>query len=106
MPAVFGDHSLPSLDRPFFRLALIGTLVACLALAGCGRKGPLDPPPGASATGEAEPPSSGLLSPMTSPIGSGSGGKTSSAEPALGPDGRPLAPKGPKRPFVLDGMLN
>ena len=31
-----------------FRLALIGALAAALALAGCGRKGPLDPPPGAS----------------------------------------------------------
>jgi len=30
-------------DRPFFRFALIGALG--LALAGCGRKGPLDPPP-------------------------------------------------------------
>ena len=96
---------MPPLDRPFFRLALIGAMIAVLALAGCGRKGPLDPPPGASATGEAEPQSSGLLSPMASPIGGG-GGKTSSAEPALGPDGRPLAPKGPKRSFVLDGLLN
>ena len=105
MADVFGDHSLPSLDRPFFRPALIGAMIAVLAVAGCGRKGPLDPPPGASATGEAEPQSSGLLSPMASPIGGG-GGKTSSAEPALGPDGRPLAPKGPKRSFVLDGLLN
>ena len=38
-------------DRPFFRLALLGalgltlTLTLTLALAGCGRKGPLDPPP-------------------------------------------------------------
>ena len=105
MLAVFGDDRLPSLDRLFLRPALIGALVACLALAGCGRKGPLDPPPGASATGEAEPQSSGLLTPMVSPIGGG-GGKTSSAESALGPDGRPLAPKGPKRSFVLDGLLN
>lgn len=105
MLAVFGDDRLPSLDRLFLRPALIGALVACLALAGCGRKGPLDPPPGASATGAAEPQPSGLLSPMASPIGGG-GGTSSSAEPALGPDGRPLAPKGPNRPFVLDGLLN
>ena len=32
-------------DRPFFRLALLGALGLTLALAGCGRKGPLDPPP-------------------------------------------------------------
>ena len=39
-------------DRPFLRLALIGALVASLGLAACGRKGPLDPPPGASLAGE------------------------------------------------------
>ena len=48
-------------DRPFLRLALAGALGLTLALAGCGRKGGLDPPPaslaeqhaaGTSATGE------------------------------------------------------
>jgi predicted small lipoprotein YifL len=39
-------------DRRFLSLALIGALVAVLALAGCGRKGPLDPPPAASVAGE------------------------------------------------------
>ena len=39
-------------DRLFFRLALVGALVGALGLAGCGRKGPLDLPPAASATGE------------------------------------------------------
>jgi predicted small lipoprotein YifL len=54
-------------DRPFLRLALAGALGLTLALAGCGRKGPLDPPPAsltdqhpAGATGEkpanAQPP--------------------------------------------------
>src|SRR3972149_10996237 len=37
--------------RPFLRLALAGALVASLGLAACGRKGPLDPPPGASLEG-------------------------------------------------------
>lgn len=78
---------------------------ALLVLAGCGRKGPLDPPPGASATGEPAAQQSGLVAPIMAPIGGG-GAKAPSAEPALGPDGRPLAPKGPNRPFVLDGLLN
>ena len=38
--------------RPLVSLALIGAFVAALTLAGCGRKGPLDPPPAASVTGE------------------------------------------------------
>jgi len=39
-------------DRPFVVLGLIGVFVAALTLAGCGRKGPLDPPPAASVAGE------------------------------------------------------
>jgi predicted small lipoprotein YifL len=39
-------------DRPFVCLGLIGAVVAALALGGCGRKGPLDPPPAASVVGE------------------------------------------------------
>ena len=35
----------------FLRLALIGALAASFALAACGRKGPLDPPPSASVAG-------------------------------------------------------
>ncbi len=60
-------------DRPFLRLALLGALVASLGLAACGRKGPLDPPPAASVTGEpqanAQASTPGL---MTSPIGGAS----------------------------------
>jgi predicted small lipoprotein YifL len=37
--------------RPFFRLALTAVLASTFALAGCGRKGPLDPPPAGSLTG-------------------------------------------------------
>jgi predicted small lipoprotein YifL len=39
-------------DRPLVCFALIGAFVAALALAGCGRKGPLEPPPAASVAGE------------------------------------------------------
>ena len=39
-------------DLPFVTLALVGALTAAFALAGCGRKGPLDPPPAASVAGE------------------------------------------------------
>ena len=31
-----------------FRIALAGLLVGALALSACGRKGPLEPPPGAA----------------------------------------------------------
>lgn len=38
-------HRLPT------RLALCGVLAAALALGACGRKGPLDAPPGAASAG-------------------------------------------------------
>jgi predicted small lipoprotein YifL len=36
--------------EPWNRLALATVLMAALGLAACGRKGPLDPPPGAAPT--------------------------------------------------------
>jgi len=36
-------------DRRLLRLAALAALASALALAGCGRKGSLDPPPSASA---------------------------------------------------------
>jgi predicted small lipoprotein YifL len=38
--------------RLLSRLALMAALAAALGLGACGRKGPLDPPPGASLEGE------------------------------------------------------
>ena len=77
-------------DRPFLRLALAGALVASLGLAACGRKGPLDPPPGAS------------LDSGPAPIG----GEAKDGNPGVGPDGQPRAPKGPEKHIFLDGLLN
>ena len=68
------------------RMAVVGALIAVLALAGCGRKSGLDLPP-AAATSEpavAEP----------------------RQGPAIGPDGKPLAPRtGPKTPTILDWLV-
>ena len=75
-------------DRRFSRLALAGLLVAALGLSACGRKGPLDPPPGAQAQNApgapAAPPQEQLYDSA----------------------GNPLAPKGEKKPFFLDWLLN
>jgi predicted small lipoprotein YifL len=71
-------------DLKLLRIAVIGALVATLGLVGCGRKGGLDPPP-AAAVSEAQPPPG----------------------PALGRDGKPIAPAtGPKRPFILDFLVD
>jgi predicted small lipoprotein YifL len=74
-------------DRRLAWIVTIGVLVAALGLAGCGRKGPLDPPPGAVATSappvEAQP----------------------STEPQLGADGQPLPPPPPPRRSTLIDFL-
>ncbi len=96
----FGRFPLP-------RLALVAILAASLGLAACGRKGPLDAPPGAQQDGQAQqaepqPTATGLLNPMAAPIG----GRTTTAGGGVDADGRPIAPVGPKRSFPLDVLLN
>jgi predicted small lipoprotein YifL len=92
-------------DRPFLRLALIGALAAALGLAACGRKGPLDPPPGASLEGEPQPNvAPGLISSNrgAKPIG----GQVKDNHPGVDENGQPLAPPGPKKRIPLDVLLN
>jgi predicted small lipoprotein YifL len=70
-------------DCPLLRLATIGALAAALALAGCGRKGALDPPPGASPDAT-----------------------TVNGQPVMGSDKNPRAPIGPDKRIPLDTLLN
>jgi len=77
-------------NQRLVRIAAVGALVAALGLAGCGRKGGLDPPAGASIVdpGPAVVPGSGPGSPETLP------------------DGRPLAPQAPKRSTPIDFLID
>ena len=72
--------------------------MAVLALAGCGRKGGLDLPPGAASG----PTASAAAAPTDTQT-------EAAARPNLfnssGPDLPPTASKGKKRPFVLDPLL-
>jgi predicted small lipoprotein YifL len=80
-------------------LALIGVAVASLTLAGCGRKGPLDPPPGASVTNEPQTnPAApvGAADPLVAPIG-----QTRDTT-----SGQPQATPGPNKRIFLDNLLN
>jgi predicted small lipoprotein YifL len=76
--------------RPYLRLALIGALVASFALAACGRKGPLDPPPSASLAGE-----------QTAP-----GGTQDTRGRPIGPDGKLIAPGMTDKRLPIDVLLN
>ncbi len=67
--------------RPFAAIATIGVLVFALGLAGCGRKGPLESPPG-------------YTDPAYAP------------RPAPGPDAQPTPPAGPKKRLPIDWLLD
>ncbi len=90
--------------RPFLRLAFAAALAASLGLAACGRKGPLDPPPGAPLSGEAQPSTTGLMATPVTPIGGQAPAKD--GEAGIGADGRPVAAKGAKKQIPLDVLLN
>ena len=85
----FNKERVLSRHRTFARLALIGALAASLGLVGCGRKGPLDPPPGASLEGEPQANLPELMS------------KKGQTAPAQG-----TTVQAPKKHIPLDDLLN
>jgi predicted small lipoprotein YifL len=82
--------------RPFVRLALIGALAASFALAACGRKGPLDPPPSALAGQQVVPDDEAAPPPVVAQPNRG----------PIGPDGKPIAPGMRDKRIPLDVLLN
>jgi predicted small lipoprotein YifL len=84
--------------RPILRAALI--LTAALSLLGCGRRGPLEPPPGAPATSAPAPSVNEDASP---PKNSEMGPMDAASAPAANPVPPPA--KGPAKPFPLDPLL-
>ena len=79
--------------------AIIVLSLTALALAGCGRKGPLDLPPTASNA----PVANGVAPTDTETEAQ----KTPSVfNPSYGADAAPAAAKGKKKPFVLDPLLD
>ena len=76
--------------------ALILLSVTALALGGCGRKGPLDLPPTAAQSSTAAAPDSDAVRAAQPGV----------FNPTYGADAPPEAPKGRKKSFVLDPLLN
>ena len=68
-------------------LPLIALAIVALALAGCGRKGPLDLPPSAAIN---QPPDAAAAA----------------EAPALDAKGRPVAPPGAKKRLPIDPLLD
>jgi predicted small lipoprotein YifL len=75
--------------------AIVLLSVALLALGGCGRKGALDLPPSATSPAAAAAADSDAEA----------ASKPSLFNPNYGADAPPTAPKGAKRPFILDPLL-
>jgi predicted small lipoprotein YifL len=97
LPAIQERHVV----KPrFAHIAVIGVLAAAFALAGCGRKGPLDPPPGAAVSQPAKPANTGFgLSPMAT--------EAAPATPAsFDSQGKPVAPaNAPKKRLPMDWLI-
>jgi predicted small lipoprotein YifL len=89
----------------FGRLALIGVLAAALGVAACGRKGLLDPPPGASLEGVAQPNAPKLIS-NKGGVRGGIGSAADDDNPGVDENGQTRAPAGPKKRIPLDNILN
>ena len=76
--------------------AIILLCATALALGGCGRKGGLDLPPNA-------PPQANAVAPDSDTERAAQPGVFN---PTYGSDTQPATPKGRKRPFVLDPLLD
>ena len=82
------------LSRTSGQWAVIVLAVAALSLGACGRKGPLDSPPTAYA------PTANVAPTPTDTDAAAKPGLFNST-----PDTGPVAPKGSKKPFILDPLL-
>jgi predicted small lipoprotein YifL len=80
-------------------LAILLLGAAVLTLAGCGRKGPLDLPPNAST------PTAATAATAPTDTEAEAARKASLFNPSYGADAPPTAPRGSKKPFILDPLL-
>jgi predicted small lipoprotein YifL len=95
-----GDLVVTSKFRPTGSgWAIIVLSLTALALAGCGRKGPLDLPPTASSASTAS-------APATRDTEAEAQRTPSLFNPTYGADAPPAAPKGSRRSFILDPLLD
>jgi len=78
--------------------AIILLSAAALALGGCGRKGGLDLPPNAS--------SQAATAAVQADTEAEQAARPSVFNPSYGSDAQPAAPKGRKKAFVLDPLLD
>ncbi len=91
------------MGRFYSRFALAAAGIAALALAGCGRNGPLELPPGPAVPA----PQATAAPPPTYPDGTPIPGSSQDTAMKTGFDqyGRPVAAQGERKSFILDPLL-
>ena len=93
------EISEPAVSRPnrsSIFLAVIGALALALPLSACGRKGPLDPPPGGSRLD-----GGAIRTPVTR-----KGVDVPVDKPEYDENGRPIAPTGPRKKLPADWLID
>ena len=86
--------------------AIILLCATALALGGCGRKGGLDLPPTASQPNAAPPNAAPQAAAPAADTEATQAATPSVFNPTYGSDAQPTAPKGRKKAFVLDPLLD
>jgi predicted small lipoprotein YifL len=94
-----GDLVVNRNRRPMSGWTIVVLGVAALALGACGRKAGLDMPPTAYA-----PPAPATAAPVDTQAEAAS--KPTLFNPGFGMDAAPAAPKGQKKSFLLDPLLD
>ena len=85
-------------NRPLLPLAVIGALALASLLSACGRKGPLDPPPGGYSLDD----QSNRTTAVTR-----KGEVRGRQEPSgYDEDGRPILPAGPRKKLPADWLID
>jgi predicted small lipoprotein YifL len=85
------------------RGAIVFAAVIALSLASCGRRGPLEPPPGAPASNA--PPLAGTPGDYEAPANPGELARQNTAAGAPGQAGAKQTPPPVRKPFLLDPLL-
>lgn len=89
------------------KLATVGLILSACALGGCGRKGPLDLPPGAALTPSQAQVESGETQTYRSQAAPGSSADETLFAPSGSQSGRQMtAPRGEKKRIFLDPILD
>jgi predicted small lipoprotein YifL len=99
VPAALGISIVNRIRRPTSPgWAFVLVSAAALTLASCGRKAPLDLPPNS--------PPAPQLSAAPTDSAAEAASKPSVFNSSYGTDAPPAAPRGQKRPFILDPLLD